>query len=514
MRIAALDLGSNSFHLLVAEAGPDLTFTPVAAEKEMLYLGTAVAENAGWIPDAIIERAADIVRRFRLVADAAGAREVRAVATSAFRTAVNADVLIDRIEAESGIVVDVISGRREAELIFAAVRGAVVLDPAPAFCADLGGGSLELMVGDASGATWLQSVPLGVGRLTAQFQHDDPISKRDRRAMHREVERTLAPLMDEALASGPQMLVGSSGTFTDIAAMCAGVRLGEVPGALNQFRFTRDEFGEVASAVLAMGAAERKKVLGLDARRVPVIAAGLVVCGVLFDLTGHNAMTVSEWALREGVLLDAIVHHDPADWSEDPRAIRRASVSALARRCSFPEAHSRHVAMLALRIFDQTHGEHELGSEDRELLEYAALLHDIGEHVSADGHQRHGAYLVMNGALRGFDHEEIAMLAALVRWHRRGEAKADDDIYGELDRRALPRVRALASMLQLADGLDRGHAQVIADVDVTLGSTVTTLRVTPLPGADGELEQWGARRKREQFERQFGREVEVTLTPG
>jgi exopolyphosphatase/guanosine-5'-triphosphate,3'-diphosphate pyrophosphatase len=236
-----------------------------------------------------------------------------------------------------------------------------------------------------------------------------------------------------------------------------------------------------------------------------------VVCGVLFDLTGLDAMTVSEWALREGVLLDAVVHHDPADWSEDPRAIRRASVSALARRCSWPEAHSRHVAMLALRIFDQTLSEHELDPVDRELLEYAALLHDIGEHVSVDGHQRHGAYLVMNGALRGFDHEEIAMLAALVRWHRRGEAKAEDEIYGELGRPALGRVRALAAILQLADGLDRGHAQAVADVGLTFGPTLATVRLRVAPGADGELEQWGARRKREQFEKQFGREVEVPL---
>jgi exopolyphosphatase/guanosine-5'-triphosphate,3'-diphosphate pyrophosphatase len=205
--------------------------------------------------------------------------------------------------------------------------------------------------------------------------------------------------------------------------------------------------------------------------------------------------------------LDAISHHDPDDWSDDPRAIRRASVSALARRCSWPEAHSRQVAKLALQLFDQTQSAHGLDSVDRELLEYAALLHDIGEHVSADGHQRHGAYLVMHGALRGFDHEEIALVAALVRWHRRGEVKSSDPMYGELRRSELERARVLSAILQVADGLDRGHAQVIEDVAVVPRDEGWELQIQV--EGDAELEVWGARRKREQFERHVGGPLQV-----
>lgn len=509
MRIAALDLGSNSFHLLVAEAGADGAFVPIASEKEMLYLARAVAEHDGVLPEPVVDEAVAVVRRFGMIAEAAGAREVRAVATSALRIADNADVVVDRIEAESGIEVEVISGRREAELIFAAVRHAVVIDPAPALCVDLGGGSLELTLGDATGGAWHTSIPIGVGSLTATFVQDDPIAKSQRRAMHKAVVKALAPIAARLADDAPAMLIGSSGTITDIAAICAGARLGEVPATLNQFRFTREEFQEVARELLAMDAAERSEVLGLDVRRVPVIAAGLVVCGALFELTGLDAMTVSEWSLREGVLLDAIAHHDPGDWSDDPRAIRRASVSALARRCSWPEAHSRHVAALAVRLFDETLSVHQLDPVDRELLEYAALLHDIGEHVSADGHQRHGAYLVMHGALRGFDHREIAMLAALVRWHRRGEVKGSDEHYGELSKRELTRVRRLSALLQLADGLDRGHAQVVEDLDVVVDDRGATVLVRA-PG-DAELEVWGARRKRQQFERHLVEPVRVRV---
>jgi exopolyphosphatase/guanosine-5'-triphosphate,3'-diphosphate pyrophosphatase len=216
-----------------------------------------------------------------------------------------------------------------------------------------------------------------------------------------------------------------------------------------------------------------------------------------------DELTVSEWALREGIVLDAIRRHDPADWSDDPRAIRRASVQGLARRCNWNEAHARQVAKLALALFDGTVELHQLGSEDRELLEYAAFLHDIGEHVATTGHHKHGAYLVENGRLRGFSPEEVQLLAALARWHLRGTPTPGDD-FSLIDE---SRLRKLCALLRLADGLDRGRASVVDDIDVRVGASLVVLRV--LAHTDAELELWGARRKRELFEKVFDRDVEL-----
>ena len=180
MRVAAMDLGSNSFHLLVADVHADGHIDPLVQEKEMLRLGSVVSRH-GMVPPTAADQAVATVRRFRLLADAAGATEVLAKATSAIRRASNGGELVDRIRAETGVHVDVIGGLEEARLIFGAVRASVVLDPAPALCFDLGGGSLEVMVGDASSLMWATSVPLGVARLTADFVHSDPISKSDRR---------------------------------------------------------------------------------------------------------------------------------------------------------------------------------------------------------------------------------------------------------------------------------------------------------------------------------------------
>src|SRR3954468_21361727 len=168
MRIGALDLGSNSFHLLVADAHPDGRFETLVQEKEMLRLGDVVTRE-GRITDRAAEDLVASVRRLRSLAEAAGAEEFVACATSAMREADNSSAIVDRIEARTGVLVDVISGLEEARLIFAAVRASVLLEPGPALCLDLGGGSLELMVGDQNELLWSTSVKLGVARLTTEL---------------------------------------------------------------------------------------------------------------------------------------------------------------------------------------------------------------------------------------------------------------------------------------------------------------------------------------------------------
>lgn len=502
VRVAALDLGSNSFHLIVAEVLAEGSFETIITEKEMLRLGDLVGRH-GRIPDEAADAAVAVVRRFRQLADAADAEEIAACGTSALRRAANGGEVVDRIEAEAGVVVEMISGSREAELIFRAIRSGVLLEPAPALCFDLGGGSVEIMVGDTSGLQYAASENLGVGTLTAKFVERDPLSKSDQRRMSEHITEVLRPVAVAAHAFAPKLVVGSSGTLEDVARMVAARRKTDVPRSLNQFTFTRAEFAEVRDMVLSSTAAERVRFEGLETRRIDLISAGVVFLDAAMDTFAFDEMTISEWALREGILLETIDRHDPADWSSDPRAIRRASVTALARRCNWHEAHARRVAELAVSLFDQTEELHGLDPVDRELLEYACLLHDIGEHVSSHGHHRHGAYLVEHGQLKGFDPAEIQMLAALVRWHRRGNP--DVDAYPLAD---LARVQKLAALIRLADGLDRGRTGAVTAVDVRVGPSLVLLRATAEGSA--EIELWGVRRKRDLFERSFDRDLEIT----
>src|SRR4029079_7632080 len=274
MRVAAADLGSNSFHLVIADVHPDGSFTPVSGEKEMLRLGDVVSREGMVTPEAA-DAAVATMRRFRLMAEAAGATEIYACGTSALRNASNGDEVLDRIATEAGVDADVIDGLEEARLIFTAIRAAVTIDPAPAVCFDLGGGSLEMMVADVSGLVWAASERLGVARLSAEFVRSDPIDKADRRRLRKHIVSVLRPRAVEVGAREPKMAIGSSGTIEDIGHMIAARRDESVPHTLHHLTFSRTELYSLQADLVVSTSSQRRKMEGLDAKRVDLIVAGV-----------------------------------------------------------------------------------------------------------------------------------------------------------------------------------------------------------------------------------------------
>jgi len=363
------------------------------------------------------------------------------------------------------------------------------------------------MVGDRAGLRWADSVKLGVARLSAELVTDDPPSADDVRRLRKRITSTLAPLAEDVAGLRPAMAIGSSGTFCDLAQMVTARRTGAVPRSVNHLSFSRDELLPLHEELLSLKSSERARLPGLEAKRADIIATGSTVLVTAMELFGFDRMTVSEWALREGIILDAIPRHPAADWSGDPGAIRATSVLQLARRCNWDEGHSRQTARLALDLFDQTASLHGLGPLDRELLEHASMLHDIGEHVSTESHHKHSAYLIQHGKLRGFAPDEIDFVAALARAHRGGGPRASHEPFAALDREARDRVTRLAALLRVADGLDRGRSGAVSGIDVVLDGAKTRLLVK----AEGDItiELYGARRKRELFERLFERRLDV-----
>ena len=507
MRIAAIDMGSNSFHLLVVDAHPDGSFDTLLRDKEMLRLGDVVTRT-GRIPQRDIDRIADTLRRFSAMAESVGATEIVACATSALREAENSAAVVDLVREETGLEVEVISGRREAGLIFSAIRESLALEPAPAVCFDLGGGSLEVMVGDNAGLLWSTSLHLGVARLGAQHIESDPPTPGELRRLKARIVEVLEPVAREVASFAPKLMVGTSGTFQDLVRMAHALGpAGSVPMSLNQLVTRRDDLQAVHERIISVPAAARAKLAGLDARRADQIPVGSIILLTAMKLFGFTEVMIGEWALREGIVLDAIRKHEVAEWTNDAEAVRRSSVLSLARRCGSDEGHATQVARLATILFDQTLPLHRLGQSDRQLLEYAALLHDIGEHVSVEGHHKHTAYLIEHGRLRGFAPDEIAVLATLGRYHRRNDPKPAFEPFGSLSEERRADTLALLSLLRLADGLDRGHASAIDQVDVEL--TDDRVRLLVSAGGDLDLEVWGLRRKRDLFERLFGRSLDV-----
>jgi exopolyphosphatase/guanosine-5'-triphosphate,3'-diphosphate pyrophosphatase len=542
VRIAAIDLGTNSFHLLVADANPNGAIVPLVREKETLRLGEAVG-RAGRISEGAADAVIAAMRHFCDLVATAGATELVACATSAIREAENGSEIVDRIARETGVVVDVISGRDEARMIFRAIRARVALGDSPALCFDLGGGSLEVMVGDATGLLWSDSVKLGVARLTAELVQSDPLSRADRLRLRTRLTLVLAPLAAEVADLRPGLVVGTSGTLCDLARLVAARRtrppspqqvalpaeeampaepaVPAVPaGPAEPFRFSRREFLPLHTALVASSSAARRRLPGVDALRVDLLPAGSMMLATAMELFGFDEVVACESALREGMVLEAIARHDPSDWASDPQAVRRASVLALCRRCNWDEGHGRQVARLAGDLFDRLLPLHHLGQADRELLEHAALLHDVGEHVARDDHHAHSAYLIRHGKLRGFSADEVATLASVARYHGRHDpepgrllrpqVEPEHDAFRQLEIDSRRRVLLLAAILRVADGLDRGRASAVDSVEVDVLAGRASVEVAG--SRDLDLELWGARRKRDLLERLLGRPVDVVGT--
>lgn len=509
--IAALDLGSNSFHLVVARAHSDRSFEVLLKEKTMIRLGDVVSRY-GFIDEEHLDVVIESIKAFRTLSESLGASEMVALATSAFREAENSSEVVDLIEEQTGVAVSVISGHKEAELIYKAIRTSVAFPTPVVMAADLGGGSLEIMIGSQSELYWAQSFNIGVGRLTAQFlQGSDPISNKELQKMRRHVREVLRPVTPQFEKHAPSALIGSSGSFLNLARMSLLAKKSAVDGMaledLNQVAVSRSQIKSVGKTILKSTIEDRLSIPGLDSKRVDLIPAAFVVLDEVMQMFGFKNLIVSEWALREGIILSEIEGYDSLEGGAE--SIRMASVVGVTRRFFWNSSHAEQVAGLALSIFDQTKTLHQLSEKDRELLHYGALLHDIGEHIAMEDHDKHSAYLIENSRLRGFTPEEKKVLVCIGRFHRRGTPKTEFPPFAQLDDDWRETILKLVSILRLADALDRSHEAVVNSIKIQTNKD----RVVIYPEIvdEFELESFGLRRKRGLFEQVFGVKVEVAV---
>jgi exopolyphosphatase/guanosine-5'-triphosphate,3'-diphosphate pyrophosphatase len=268
----------------------------------------------------------------------------------------------------------------------------------------------------------------------------------------------------------------------------------------------RSAFEEMYNKLLKSSSKQRAEVPGLDEGRRDQIVAGAMLVHELLRRLKLRRIVMCKSALREGILVDYLSRHLPdlaiRQQVPDPRM---RSVIALARRCAWHKSHSEQVARLTMRLFDDTRSLHGFGTPERELVEYGALLHDIGWHIGRSGHHKHSAYLIRNGDLKNFSPQEIEIIAQIARYHRKGPPKEKHEAYAALAPRAKKIVRTGAALLRLADGLDRSHASVVRDVKCRVGGKEVKCVVSTR--WDAQLELWGARRKREMFEKVFKRSI-------
>jgi len=493
MQIAAIDIGTNSIHMIIVRIGSDLTFEVIDREKDMVRLGASGLEG-GELSPAAMATGLQTLAKFRRLAESHGVDEIIAAATSAVRESENGGDFIAEVYRSTGIRVKVISGSEEARLIHLAAAYATGIGPRTGVVIDIGGGSVEITAGTAARMQTGRSFKLGVIRLTEKYVKSDPLSRRDERRMVKAIRKDTRAYLNQLRKRGFDRVIGTSGTIQTLGELAAG---NVQPRDIRNLRVSARAIQRVRQELTERSLDARLKMPGLDPRRADLSVTGAVLLDTLLTDLRASQLSLCDFALREGLVLDYVRRNraqiQRADRYPD---VRRRSVISLAERCQYVAPHARQVARLCLQLFDQLKPDHGLGAQEREWLEYAALLHDIGVHISYERHHKHSYYLIKNGDLRGFEPSEIEMIALIARYHRQNLPTKSHEGYQGLDNTRRRTVRLLGALLRLAEGLERSHAQVVTGVRVQhpVKGRRLPLRIRLRTAGDAELEIWAAHR--------------------
>jgi len=509
MRIAAIDIGTNSLHMIVVRVRPDLSFEVIDREKEMVRLGAGGLDGRALTPEAM-HAALQVLSKFRRLADSHRVDEIIAVATSATREAENGSEFLQAIVEKTGIRAQVISGTEEARLIHQAAVYGVGLDGDVAIVIDIGGGSVEITRGSGPSMEAGRSFKLGVIRLTERFIKSDPLAPRDERKLRRYIDAETGKYVSQLARAGFDRVIGTSGTIQSLGAVALAER-GSSSNTLRNRRIPAKQLRRSQKLLVARDIQERLRVPGLEPRRADLAVAGSILLDALLRRLGAADITLCDLSLREGLILDYIGRHRKqiAQANRYPD-VRRRSVFELAERCNYWPEHAQQVARLAVTLFDQTRIVHGLTDREREWLEYAALLHDIGVHISYERHHKHSYYLIKNGDLRGFDPEEIEVIGLVARYHRQATPKQTHEEYAEFRRKRRRTIRTLAAILRLAESLDRSHSQPVSGLELHDRGDDGLLQLRT--SGDAELELWAATRHAAAFERLIGKPLRVEVS--
>ncbi|GAC1659754.1 MAG: Ppx/GppA phosphatase family protein [Candidatus Elarobacter sp.] len=510
MLFGAIDVGTNSIHLIVVELDSAFdTSRVVFKAREMVRLGSDDALESGRLARKAMERGVDAIARFNEAAQERGARRVRAVATSAVRETENGEEFRAMVEARTGLQLEILDGNEEARLIHLGVAHGYPLYDRVACIVDIGGGSTELVVADGERPYLVDSVKLGSLRLYDAYLRGRADQLRAARVLDSYVTDVLGPLAERVRRYRLDLALGTSGTIMGLAALDAAQR-GLAVKRVHGYTLARTRLEALQRRMLLMSEAERRRMPGMNPRRADIIVAGNAVLIGVLALLGREEIVVCERALRDGVVVD-LAQQDRALAQKlgDERAKRIESVEAVARRYEHLGGHQRHVARLGLDLFERLAPLHNLAPADRDLLWAAAVLHGIGRFVARSGHHKHAAYLIRNTPLTGWRDDERELVAQIARYYRKAMPKPAHAEYAALvpaDRR---RVDVLASLLRIADGLDIRHFGVVSEVAAVPEGGVVVVTAQADGDAAGELD--AAMEKSDLFERTFGVRVAFRL---
>lgn len=526
-RIAAVDIGSNSIRLVVCEASSARLYRLLTDEKAHIALASGAAPDGTLRPEAI-EDAAAAISSMVSIATGLGAEQIRLVATAAVRDAPNRRDFCELVTGRTKLPVEILSGEDEARLAHESVAHAFDLSAARAAVLDIGGGSTELALSAGGVIERLISIPIGAVRLTDRFGPGDRTDPSGNQALYNFVRRTLRARIERPSVQ-PQVLFGTGGTFTTLAtiAMRRAESESGSPSSddsrsasrIRGYEISRAEVKHILQWLRTMDVQQRRGVPGLSADRAGIIIAGITLIEGVMRRLAVNHLRIHDRGVRDGILLEMLRERFETPLAGAGAANRMRGVIDFGRRCHFEESHSKHVARMALSIFDQLAAieKAENGNppfwasdESRQLLEAAALLRDVGYFINYTGHHKHSYHLIVHSELPGFSPRDLDLIGNIARYHRKARPKKKHVPYRNLEAADKPVVRALAAILRIADGLDRTHTQLVKSISLTRSEHRYTLIASGQSDLTADL--WGAQRKSDVFEREFNLPIEIVAS--
>jgi len=507
--IAAIDVGTNSFHMVVASVSTRGVLRIHARNKEMVRLGSAGGDMKKLADDAM-DRGVTVLQRFAREAAQHGAR-IRAVATSAVREAMNAEQFVTRVFETTGIQIEVVSGVEEGRLIYEGALHAVPVLAKRSLVIDIGGGSTETIIGEKGDVAYVHSAKLGHIRMSTRFFADGRATEEAVEDCRQAIRGDWAPVFQELIAYGFEAAVGCSGTIHAIASMVMARSGRRIPESLNGLRFHRTDLLDTISTIVAAETAEERAALpGLDPKRIDVITGGASILEQAILGLNIQELTISGYALREGIVFDTVQKQRDIDEYHHLSHLRYQSVDHLCDLYRVRRRHAEHVKNLCLRLFDDLRSLHKFGDKERELLEAAALLHDVGYHISAEQHHKHSDYIIRNSSLPGFTNDETELIANIARYHRKSHPKRKHETFARLTAQEQRIVRVLSCLLRVGEGLDRRQQQIVHTLRAVVSPTSIDLYLSA-PSTVPDIEIWGAERRKGLMEDVFGRAVRLML---
>ncbi|TAL67718.1 MAG: Ppx/GppA family phosphatase [Bacteroidetes bacterium] len=509
--IAAIDVGTNSFHLVIASVNNRGILHVNSREKEVVRLGKSVEGRDMKIiyPDAI-ERGVRTLKHFAALAQSQNA-EVRAVATSAVREAENQKQFLDKVRNETGIEIEVVSGIEEGRLIYiGAIHALPILDK-NALIIDIGGGSTETIIGNKGNILYGKSEKLGSIRLTNHFFPNDVITDEQISMCRNYIHGEWAPIMKSIKETGFDVVVGTSGTILNIAAMTLTRNNGFVPDVLNGLSVTKKEILNVIKKIVrAKSIEERNKITGIDPARTDIIFGGALILEYIINELDIGKILVSSYALREGIVFDTIQKKKAIQEFKHLSHLRFESVNSLCQRFNVNTVHAEHVKDMSIRIFDELRQIHNLGYQYRELLEIASMLHDIGYFISHDQHHKHSHYIISQSIMPGFTMSEAEIIAMIARYHRKSHPKKKHPEFMRLSPANREAVKCLAGILRISEGLDRRQQQIVEFVrteftDESINFYITSKTISIKP----DIELWEAGRRKQLLEETLKKKINL-----